>query len=141
VNLVVADASAIAEYLLGTRRSDVVRETMETLERFDVHTPHLCDVEVLSILRKAVSRGELTERRAADAVLDLVDLNLVRHEHLSLLGRVFALRDNFSAYDATYVALAERLDATLLTADAHLVRAARAHLELPVIDASTPTSR
>jgi predicted nucleic acid-binding protein len=102
----------------------------------DAHIPALCDVEIAAILRRAILRHELSEGRAADAVIDLLDLPLIRHGHMGLLGRILRLRENFSAYHASYVALAEQLDASLLTADAALVRAVRTHLRLPVVDAS-----
>jgi predicted nucleic acid-binding protein len=66
----------------------------------------------------------------ADAVLDYLDLPLTRHGHLALLPRVLELYENLSAYDATYVALAERLACPLLTADDRLIRAATTHTRL-----------
>lgn len=92
----------------------------------DLHVPALCDVEVASGLRRAVARKVCSVARAADALADYGDLPVTRHGHRTLLPRMFALRDNFSAYDATYVALAEALGAALLTADTRLARAVRA---------------
>jgi len=135
LSTLVVDASALAEYLLGTRRAIVVEETI-TDAQAEVHAPALCDVEVISILRRAVLGKRVTTERAAYAIIDLLGLPLTRHGHLTLLGRMFRLRQNFSAYDATYVALAEQLGAALLTADGSLARAVRAHLDLAVIDAS-----
>lgn len=132
---VVVDASALGEYLLGTSVATFIEETLCRSDT-DIHTPALCDVEVAAILRRALRNGHLTTDRAADAIIDLVDLPLTRHGHLTLLGRILRLRDNFSAYDATYVALTEQLGAELLTADRGLVRAVRAHLNIAAIDAS-----
>ena len=67
-------------------------------------------------------RGETDSSRAAKALADLADLSLYRYPHIRLLSRVWDLRHNLTAYDASYVALAEALDATLLTRDARLAR-------------------
>lgn len=95
--------------------------------------PALCDVEVTAGLRRALLRGALSEQRAILAVEDYLDLPLTRHGHQSLLGRILDLGANFSAYDATYVALAEQLGAGLLTADGALARAARTHTRLGLL--------
>jgi len=98
----------------------------------DLHVPALCDVEIASGLRRAATRQAMTPQRAAEAVEDYLDLPLTRHGHTSLMWRMFELRANFSAYDATYVALAETIGAELLTADDRLVRAVTAHTALAV---------
>ena len=82
--------------------------------------PHLIDVEVVSAWRRLAAAGRLDERRAAFARADLRSLPMQRVAHSSLLERCWELRDNLTTYDATYVALAELLEATLLTADAKL---------------------
>lgn len=89
-------------------------------------------MEIAAVLRRGLRSGRLGEERARQALEDYRDLPLVRHGHLPLLGRALALRENLSAYDAVYVALAEGLDGSLLTADERLARAAEAHTELPV---------
>jgi predicted nucleic acid-binding protein len=99
----------------------------------DLHVPALCDVEVAAALRRALLVGVLNERRAEEALEDYLDLPLTRHGHQSLLVRMLELRDNFSAYDATYVALAERLRGHLLTTDRHLARAVAAQLRISLI--------
>ena len=88
-----------------------------------LHAPHLLDIEATQILRRFVRRGEVTPERARQAVEDLVDLPLERYSHDFLLPRVWSLRQNLTAYDAVYVALAEILGATLLTRDARISRA------------------
>lgn len=93
----------------------------------DLHVPALCDVEVTAGLRRSLLQGALAEERLAQSVEDYLDLPLTRHGHQHLLSRMLNLRDNFSAYDALYVALAEQLGADLLTADEGLARAARMH--------------
>lgn len=120
------------EYLLRTERSDLVRETLEAPDA-DLHVPALCDVELTSALRHGLLSGAITAARARHALEDHLALPITRHGHQYLLERILALRENFSAYDATYVALAERLGAQLLTADAALGRAVRAHSDIPTL--------
>ncbi len=105
----------------------------------DVHTPALCDIEVAAALRRSLLMRRLRGVRAAEAVEDYLDLPLIRHGHLALLERILQLRSNFSAYDATYVALAEQLKGELLTADDGLTRAVRSQLPLRLaIEAPQP---
>lgn len=73
--------------------------------------------------------------RVGEVLTDLMDLPLTRHGHLALLPRAIALRNNFSVYDAVYVALAESVQATLVTADEKLAGAVRQHLSLEVVSA------
>jgi predicted nucleic acid-binding protein len=87
-----------------------------------LHAPHLVDVEVAQALRRYVREGDLETAAAVSALEDLRSLDLMRHAHEPLIGRVWALRENLTAYDATYVALAEALDALLLTCDGRLAR-------------------
>jgi predicted nucleic acid-binding protein len=98
-----------------------------------VFVPDLCDVEVVAGIRRAVIRRKVQPARARQAVQDYLDLPLTRHGHSNLLPRMLELRSNFSAYDACYVALAEGLNAELLTADLPLARAVRAHTDVQVI--------
>ncbi|MEO7421607.1 MAG: type II toxin-antitoxin system VapC family toxin [Ornithinibacter sp.] len=86
--------------------------------------PELVDLEVASVLRRQNRAGLLDTRRAGLALTDLAVVPMHRASHLSLLGRCWELRDNLTTYDAAYVALAEALDATLLTGDRRLARAA-----------------
>ena len=82
--------------------------------------PHLIDLEVVSAWRRLAAAGDLDERRAQLALGDLRALRIERVPHRTLLGRCWELRDNLTVYDAAYVALAELLNVTLLTADARL---------------------
>ena len=120
--MIVLDASALVELLLGTEpgRSIAARIADPALA---IHVPHLADVEVAQVLRRYVREGELDGAAAATAIDDLRSLDLARHSHEPLLDRVWALRQNLTAYDAVYVALAEALDTTLLTCDGKLARA------------------
>ena len=98
-----------------------------------VHVPHLVDVEVVQALRRLATLGELTAVEAQTAIDDLRSLDLQRHAHEPLLGRVWELRQNLSAYDAVYVALAEVLDTTVVTCDGRLARAPRAAKRVELI--------
>jgi len=93
--------------------------------------PDIVDLEVASVLRRLM-RGEKDARRAQLALTDLAELPLLRATHLPLLARCWELRDNLTIYDAAYVALAEALQATLITGDRRLTRASgpRCHIEL-----------
>jgi predicted nucleic acid-binding protein len=122
----------LLEYLLGTAAGGAVAASLRHDDP-DLHVPVLCDVEVVSGLRRGLHARVLAHQRALDAVQDYLDLPLTRHGHQVLLERMLELRGNFSAYDATYVALAERLAAGLLTADDRLARAARSHTDLRVL--------
>lgn len=126
MRVIVADASALVEYLLGSERSTRAAEVIEDRE-VDLHTAGLCDVEVVSALRGLIRGREIDVARAHEALEDYAELPLSRHGHVPLLVRVLELRDNLSAYDATYVALAEALSAELLTCDAGLRAAVRKH--------------
>src|SRR4029078_9554193 len=103
-------------------------------DRDELHSPHLADVEVTQGLRRLVRTGEVSPGRAAEAIADLVDLQLHRHPHLDLLTRAWTLRDNVTAYDAMYIALAEALDAPLVTCDTPLAKAPRHRAHIEVIE-------
>ncbi|MGI8727673.1 MAG: type II toxin-antitoxin system VapC family toxin [Solirubrobacterales bacterium] len=117
--MLVVDTSAALDALVGAGdRSGELRERL--VGDGDLHAPHLLDVEAASALRRMARRGELTDARASDALGDLRDLHLHRYPHEPLLERIWELRDNLTAYDATFVCLAEILDAPLLTRDRRL---------------------
>jgi predicted nucleic acid-binding protein len=116
--LIVVDASALLEVLLRTEASAVVEARLfmgETL-----HAPHLLDLEVAQVLRRYERAGELTARRGGEALEDLALIRIERYPHHLFLPRVWALRRNATAYDACYLALAEALDAPLVTRDGRL---------------------
>lgn len=120
------------EYLLQTGDSDWIGAAIANTDH-DLHTPALCDVEVAAALRRALVAGFVDEVRAEESVEDYLDLPVTRHGHQLLVPRILELRHNFSAYDATYVALAEVLGGHLLTADGALASATRTHVEIPLI--------
>jgi predicted nucleic acid-binding protein len=98
----------------------------------DLHAPHLIDTEVLHTLRRMILQDSISPERAADARSDFAELALLRYPHEPLNDRVWELRDNFTAYDATFVALAEALTVPLITCDARLASSPmhRAEIEL-----------
>jgi predicted nucleic acid-binding protein len=120
--VIVVDASALLEWLLQTPLGARV-ETRLFRDGDELHVPHLVDVEVVQGLRRLVRTGEVPPARAEEAIADLTDLDVHRHAHLDLLGRAWTLRDNVSVYDAMYVALAEAIDAPIVTCDGPLARA------------------
>lgn len=133
--MIVLDASAALEVLLQTRAApalaDRVFDPAET-----VHAPELLDVEVTQVLRRFWLGGELGDDRGRQALADLRDLPLERYPHDALLPRVWELRGNMTAYDALYVALAEALDAPLVTCDGRLARSMPPGVEVQVFPSS-----
>jgi predicted nucleic acid-binding protein len=113
--VIVADASAVVEVLLNTPSGLEIRRRFEVEEEIDV--PHVLDLEVLQVLRRYDRTSAFDAQRMEEALQDYEDLPLRRHSHRVLLPRIWELRHNLTAYDATYLALAEILDAPLITRD------------------------
>ncbi len=115
--MIVLDASAALSALLnaGPARASLSSE--------QVHAPHLVDSEVVSGLRRHVASSRISAEAGWMALDAWRRLGLTRYPTHGLLERIWALRDNLSAYDAGYVALAESLGCSLLTADARISRA------------------
>lgn len=129
--MLVVDASVLAPALADDGPDgDLARHRLngETLA-----APELVDLEVTSVLRGAIRRGDIDARRAALAIDDLLDLPLARARHGGLLTRCLELGDNLTAYDAAYVALAEALGCALLTADRGLAAAPGARCEIELL--------
>jgi predicted nucleic acid-binding protein len=131
--VIVLDASALLEFLLQTPLGARV-EARLFRDKDELHSPHLVDVEVTQGLRRLARMGEISTDRAAEAIADLAGLDLHRHAHLDLLTRAWKLRENVTAYDAMYVALAEALDATVVTCDAPLAKAPGHRARIEVVD-------
>jgi predicted nucleic acid-binding protein len=131
--VIVVDASVLLEVLLRTSRSDRVTERLLGPDEA-LHAPHLIDLEVAQVVRRANARGDMSQERAREALDDLVDFRLTRHAHLPFLDRIWKLRQNVTAYDAAYLALAEALDAPLLTCDRALARAPGHAARVELID-------
>jgi predicted nucleic acid-binding protein len=120
--LIVVDASVLTDFLLGRPRTLAAMEReMVDREHEPLHAPELVEPETLDALRGLVRGGAITDRRATEAVGDLASVRLLRYPHAPLREAVWDWRDNLSAYDATYLALAEALDdSVLLTGDGGL---------------------
>jgi predicted nucleic acid-binding protein len=114
--LIVVDASAILEVLLQTAAAEAVSRRIFAPDEI-LCAPHLIDVEVAQVLRRYVRTAAMSAQRGEEALRDLADLPVHRYPHHLLLPRVWQLRDQLTAYDAVYLALAEALDAPLVTRD------------------------
>lgn len=130
--MIVVDASALLETLLRTPKAALVAERLfdaaETL-----HAPHLIDIEVTQVLRRYAAAGRVHAERYRDALDDFSDVPLNRYPHDVLLPRIWTLRHNLTAYDAAYVALAEALDARLLTCDRGIAAAPGHHARVELL--------
>jgi predicted nucleic acid-binding protein len=124
--LIVIDASAVIEQLIGGEAAaSVEHHTAYGAE--ELHAPHVVDLEVLQMLRRT--------RQSYEMLIDFLDLPIERYPHTLLVPRVWELRHSFTAFDATYVALAEALQdgIPLLTSDRRLAKAVRKHTEVEVL--------
>ncbi|MBJ7519038.1 MAG: type II toxin-antitoxin system VapC family toxin [Solirubrobacteraceae bacterium] len=127
--MLVVDASVVVDFLLGRPSTlTAVGEEMAGREHEPWHVPEVLEPETLSALRRLARTGEITEERAAGAVTDLGRLRAVRYPHAPLRARVWSLRHELTPHDAAYLALAEGLDAKLLTGDAGMAARAVASL-------------
>ena len=130
--MIVVDASALLEVLLRTSAAQAVEDRLFA-PRQTLHAPHLLDVEVAQVIRRYATSGEIDGERGRMALADLADLPLRRYPHDFLLPRIWDLRNNLTAYDAAYVALAEALDTALLTRDRRLAAAAGHHAKIELV--------
>jgi len=128
--VIVLDASAVVELLLGTRGAEAVERRVTRVP--SLHAPSLLDVEVTQAIRRYCATGQLHPERGGQAIADLADLPVRRYPHTPLLERIWQLRTGITAYDAAYVALAETLGAPLVTRDRRLAgtRGHRARIDL-----------
>jgi len=117
--VIVLDASAAVDWLLQTPAGLSIEKRIYSRNE-TLHAPHLLDLEVTQVLRRLLRQGVLSGRRADEAVRDLLDLRINRYPHLVFLSRIWQLRHTLSAYDASYIVLADQLGATLLTRDRRL---------------------
>jgi predicted nucleic acid-binding protein len=124
--LIVIDASAVVALLLRLPGSDAIKDRLSETDEL-VAAPHLIDAEVVHAIRRYVAAGHASAWRGSQAIDDFSDIEIQRYPHAALLGRVWDLRGNLTAYDAMYVALAELLEAPLMTRDRRLA-AAPGHL-------------
>lgn len=125
----VVDASAIMEMLLGTGKGlQVERRVFGANET--LHEPHLLDLEVLQVVRRHLLSKLIDVVRAQQALDDFRTLKFKRYAHDVFQRRIWSLRNNFTAYDAMYVALAEEIGATLVTCDSKMGSGHNAKVEL-----------
>jgi predicted nucleic acid-binding protein len=108
--LIVLDASAAVEVLLNTASGRRLADRLRS-PRVSLHAPHLIDLEVAQTLRRYVREAAISEEREQLALEHLSQLDLNRYAHDTFLRRIWELKENFTSYDAAYVALAETLDA------------------------------
>ncbi len=120
--MIVLDASAAIEWLLQTTSGLQIERRIYS-QNETLHSPHLLDIEVVHVLRRFVLEGRISANRGDQALRDLLALRITRYPHDVLLGRIWQLRQNLSAYDAAYVALAEDLGSPLITRDKRLISA------------------
>jgi predicted nucleic acid-binding protein len=116
--LIVLDASAVVEFLLGSDLGARVRQRISGDDT--LHAPHLLDVEVANAMRRWVLQGRISEPRGRALLDDLLGVPLTRYPHEILLSRMWDLRANASAYDAAYIVLGEILSAPVVTCDARV---------------------
>ncbi|MCU1303179.1 MAG: PilT protein domain protein [Candidatus Sulfotelmatobacter sp.] len=120
--MIVLDASAAIDWLLQTTAGREIEKRIYSRGE-SLHAPQVLDLEVAQVLRRLVREGAVSAPRSDLVIEDLLDLRVTRYPHFVFLPRIWRLRDNFSAYDAAYVALTEKLGATLITRDARLASA------------------
>jgi predicted nucleic acid-binding protein len=130
--VIVVDASAMLEALLRTPAAAAVEKRLFAPSQ-TLHAPHLLDVEVTQVVRRYAANREIDATRSRMAIADLADFPLRRYPHDILLPRIWDLRNNLTAYDATYVALAEVLDAPLLTRDKRLAASPGHHARIELV--------
>jgi predicted nucleic acid-binding protein len=130
--MIVVDASAMLEALLRTPAATAVeRRLFEPAQT--LHVPHLIDVEVAQVIRRYAANRDIDAERGHLALADLADFSLRRYPHEFLLPRVWELRNSLTAYDAVYIALAEALDAPLLTRDTRLAASPGHHARIELV--------
>src|ERR1700690_3814774 len=120
--VIVLDASAAIEWLLRSPTGIKIDKRIFSVSE-SLHAPHLLDIEVAQVLRRYVREKMISAQRGQEALEDLAGLPLERYPHDFLIPRVWELRATLTAYDAVYVALAEVLDAPLLTCDRRIASA------------------
>jgi predicted nucleic acid-binding protein len=130
--VIVLDASAAIEWLLQSPVGIRIDKRIFSPSQ-SVHAPHLIDVEVAQVLRRYVREKMITPQRGQEALEDLGDSPLNRYPHDFLISRVWELRATLTAYDAAYVALAELLDAPLLTCDSRIASASGHYAKVEVV--------
>jgi predicted nucleic acid-binding protein len=127
--VIVLDASVVVKLLTNGALADSIRSDLFRRDESFI-VPHVLDVEVMSALRSLVADQRIGADRSDQFLAGLAALPAERYSHTPLIGRIWELRHNFTAYDATYIALAEATDAALFTTDEKLRKGHRARVVL-----------
>lgn len=130
--MIVLDALVAVELLLNSTAGQRARERLAEVGE-NVHAPHLIDLEVAQALRRYFLAGHMAAERGREALMHFVNLPLHRHPHDTFLFRIWQMRHAVSAYDAAYLALAEALDAPLLTRDEALANVSQHRARVEVL--------
>lgn len=128
-----SDWEAVDEAINRILFSDEIHRMLDD-DGCEILVPHVCNIEVVSALRSVVRRRQADTGWAREAIRDYMELPIERLNHHPFLERIFEMRDNFSAYDAAYVAVAEAFEAPLYTTDERLARAVREHTGVEVAE-------
>jgi predicted nucleic acid-binding protein len=127
--MIVLDASVVVDLLTNGALADSIRSDLSGRDE-SVVVPHLIDVEVMSAIRRLAAGQRVGAHRTGQLLAGLAALPAERYPHTPLIGRIWELRHNFTAYDATYIALAEAMNAVLYTCDEKLCKGHRARVKV-----------
>ena len=130
--MIVLDASAALELLLNTATGKLIAGEIISRET-TLHAPHLIDLEIVQVLRRYVLMSEIPETRAMTAINHWLGLDVTRYPHEPFIAAIWQYRNNLTAYDAAYAALAKILDASLITCDRALADATESDGTIKVI--------
>jgi predicted nucleic acid-binding protein len=125
--MIVLDASVVVELLTNGVLADSIRDELSARDEAFL-VPHLIDVEVVSAIRRLVTGQRIDAHRSGQFLTGLAALPAERYSHTPLIGRIWELRHNFTAYDAAYIALAEATNSVLYTCDEKLRKGHRARV-------------
>lgn len=128
--MIVLDASVVVELLLHGSLAEAIRNEIEKNSDQSFLVPHLIDVEVMGAIRRLTAGQRIDSHRSDQFLTSLAALPAERYSHVPLIGRIWELRHNFTAYDAAYIALAEATDSILYTCDEKLLKGHRARVVL-----------
>jgi predicted nucleic acid-binding protein len=127
--MIVLDASVVVELLTNGALADSIRNELSKRDESFI-VPHLIDIEVMSAIRRLVAGQRIESHRSSRFLAELAALPAERYSHTPLIGRIWELRHNFTAYDAAYIALAEATGSVLYTCDEKLRKGHRARVTL-----------
>jgi predicted nucleic acid-binding protein len=135
--LIVVDSSVVTAAVADDH---VGAFAVASIAHSSLFAPHLIDLEVLNAIRRANRRGTIDDIRALEALENLELIRISRVPHTQLAERIWELRHNLTPYDASYVALAELLEAPLITIDSRLAKATGPTCEINLLDLHRPTN-